>query len=76
MRKRHLRPAGFKPNFIPGFCPYKFFYVWMNFALPFVAVPICAAWLLVGYALGRRQETLARRQAESEPAAVAVPAVS
>lgn len=55
MRKRHLRTAGFKPNFNPGFYPYKFFYAWMNFALPFAAVPICTVWLLVGYALGRRQ---------------------
>jgi len=30
---RYLR-ATFKPNFIPGICPYKFLYVWMDLLLP------------------------------------------
>ena len=25
-----LLTNGFKPNFIPGFCPYKFLYVWLD----------------------------------------------
>ena len=53
--------------------------VWLGVSMSataFVAVPICAVWLLVGYALGRRQETLARKQAHGDAAAVAVPAVS
>jgi uncharacterized protein (DUF427 family) len=31
--RRYLRTDGFKPNFIPGLCPYKFFYVWMDLVL-------------------------------------------
>lgn len=31
IRKRCLRTAGFKSNFLPGICPYKFLYVWMDF---------------------------------------------
>ena len=30
---RYLRTAGFKPNFIPGFCFYKFLYVWLDLHL-------------------------------------------
>lgn len=30
IRKKYLRTEGFKVNFIPGFCPYKFLYVWLN----------------------------------------------
>ncbi len=32
IRRKFLR-AEFKPNFIPGLCPYKFFYVWMDLVL-------------------------------------------
>ena len=28
--KKYLRTNRFKPNFIPGICPYKFLYVWMD----------------------------------------------
>lgn len=28
--RKHLLTDGFKINFIPGFCPYKFFYFWMD----------------------------------------------
>lgn len=31
--RKYLRTDGFKPNFIPGFCPYKFLYVWMDLHL-------------------------------------------
>jgi hypothetical protein len=31
--KRCLRASGFKPNWIPGICPYKFFYVWLDLNL-------------------------------------------
>jgi uncharacterized protein (DUF427 family) len=31
--KKYLRTDRFKPNFIPGICPYKFFYVWMDLLL-------------------------------------------
>jgi hypothetical protein len=30
IRRKYLKTAGFRPNFIPGLCPYKFFYVWMD----------------------------------------------
>lgn len=29
--KRALRTKGFKANYIPGLCVYKFIYVWMDF---------------------------------------------
>lgn len=31
IRRKYLETSGFKPNFVPGFCPYKFLYVWLNF---------------------------------------------
>ena len=31
--KKYLRAGKFKPNFIPGICPYKFLYVWMDLQL-------------------------------------------
>ena len=31
--KKYLRTNRFKPNFIPGICPYKFIYVWMDLVL-------------------------------------------
>ncbi len=31
--RKYLLTDGFKPNFIPGLCPYKFFYVWLNLNL-------------------------------------------
>lgn len=33
IRRKYLLTVGFKPNFIPGFCPYKFFYVWLDLKL-------------------------------------------
>ena len=30
IRRKHLRTDGFKPNFIPGLCIYKFLYVWLD----------------------------------------------
>ncbi len=32
--RRYLRTAGFKTNYIPGICFYKFIYVWLNLHLP------------------------------------------
>ena len=32
--RKHLRTDSFHPNFIPGFCPYKFLYVWLDLTLP------------------------------------------
>ena len=31
--RKFLRTEGFKPNFIPGLCIYKFLYVWMDLHL-------------------------------------------
>jgi hypothetical protein len=31
--RKYLRTACFKPNFLPGLCPYKFLYVWLDLAL-------------------------------------------
>jgi len=33
IRKKYLLTQGFKPNYIPGLCPYKFLYVWMDLNL-------------------------------------------
>jgi hypothetical protein len=33
IRKKFLLTKGFKPNFIPGICFYKFFYVWLDLKL-------------------------------------------
>lgn len=30
IRRKFLRTSGFRPNFVPGFCPYKFLYVWLD----------------------------------------------
>ena len=34
IRRRHLKDGVFKANRIPGLCPYKFLYVWMDLLLP------------------------------------------
>jgi AAA family ATP:ADP antiporter len=44
-------------------------------ALAFVAVPISAVWMFVGFWLGRKHETLAGRQARSDVGVQAAPAV-
>ena len=31
--RKYLLTDGFKPNLIPGFCPYKFLYVWLDLRL-------------------------------------------
>lgn len=33
VRKKHLKTDGFKVNFLPGLCIYKFLYVWMDLHL-------------------------------------------
>ena len=32
--RKYLRTDRFKVNFIPGLCPYKFLYVWLDLLLP------------------------------------------
>ena len=31
--RKYVRTRGFKPNYIPGFCFYKFLYVWLDLHL-------------------------------------------
>lgn len=45
MGKRYLRTNGFKPNFVPGICPYKSLYVWMHLRLEDVTVEKGLGWL-------------------------------
>lgn len=33
IRKKHLKTDGFRVNFFPGLCVYKFLYVWMDLHL-------------------------------------------
>ncbi|MCI0445463.1 hypothetical protein L0152_19900 [bacterium] len=33
VQRKYLLTKGFKPNYIPGFCPYKFLYVWLDLVL-------------------------------------------
>jgi len=33
VRRKHLVTDRFRHNFIPGICPYKFLYVWMDLLL-------------------------------------------
>lgn len=34
IRNQELATNGFRANYIPGFCFYKFFYVWLDFVAP------------------------------------------
>ena len=33
IRRKYLLTEGIKPNFMPGFCSYKFLYIWLNLNL-------------------------------------------
>ncbi len=33
IHRKYLKTEGFKPNFIPGLCIHKFFYVWLDLNL-------------------------------------------
>jgi hypothetical protein len=45
IRRRYLRTAGFKPNWIPGLCSYKFLYVWLDFVPESGAKERSLGWL-------------------------------
>ena len=45
IRRKYLKTGGFKPNFIPGICFYKFFYVWMDLYLPDGRKLFCLGWM-------------------------------
>ncbi|HVC89400.1 MAG TPA: hypothetical protein VND66_02140 [Acidobacteriaceae bacterium] len=34
IHRRYLKDGSFQVNYIPGLCPYKFLYVWMDWLLP------------------------------------------
>jgi len=40
IQRRYLKTKGFKVNFIPGLCIYKFLYVWLDFSFGSTGCPI------------------------------------
>ena len=34
IRRKYLMTDGFRPNYVPGFCPYKFLYTGLDLKLP------------------------------------------
>lgn len=34
IRRKYLETDAFRPNYIPGLCPYKGLYVWLDLRLP------------------------------------------
>jgi uncharacterized protein (DUF427 family) len=34
IRRKYLKTDGFKVNYVPGLCIYKFLYVWLTFVWP------------------------------------------
>lgn len=34
VRRRHLRTSALEPSWVPGLCPYKGLYVWLDLRLP------------------------------------------
>ena len=45
IRRKYLLTDGFKPNSIPGFCSYKFLYIWMDLELDKKKVARSLGWL-------------------------------
>jgi len=45
VRRKYLKTTGFRVNFLPGLCIYKFLYVWLDLALPDDAVVRNIGWL-------------------------------
>lgn len=45
IRRRYLRTNGFRPNWMPGFCIYKFLYVFLDYRAPDGAVERALGWL-------------------------------
>ena len=41
----HLKDGLFKANFVPGLCPYKFLYVWMDLLLPDGSTEKSLGWM-------------------------------
>ena len=47
VRRQFLKTDAFHVNFVPGFCPYKFFYVWVDLRLPGEEILRNIAWKYV-----------------------------
>lgn len=47
IRRRYLKTQGFRPSFMPGFCIYKFFYIWLNLKLKNGFQEGLIAWMYV-----------------------------
>ena len=45
VRRQYLKTDGFKINYLPGLCIYKFFYVWMNLVINGKTMEKNIAWL-------------------------------
>ena len=45
VRSRCIQGTFFKSNYIPGICPYKGLYVWLDFQLPGRSAVKSLAWL-------------------------------
>lgn len=45
IRRKYLRTEAFKANFIPGLCPYKFLYVWLDLRLEGASTVKNLGWL-------------------------------
>lgn len=43
--RKYLLTDGFRINYIPGLCIYKFFYVWLDFVCPDGAVARNLGWM-------------------------------
>lgn len=44
IRKKHLVTDGFRVNYLPGLCLYKFLYVWLDFVAPSGTVTRNLGW--------------------------------
>lgn len=44
IRRQHLATDGFRINYMPGLCIYKFLYVWLDFHAPDGAVSKNLGW--------------------------------
>ncbi|MDH3646577.1 MAG: hypothetical protein OER80_07370 [Gammaproteobacteria bacterium] len=44
IRRRHLVSDGFRVNYLPGLCVYKFLYVWLDFVAPDGAISKNLGW--------------------------------
>ncbi len=43
--RKCLKTSGFKPNWIPGLCVYKFLYVWLDLRLPDGTCESSVGWM-------------------------------